>query len=183
MAKAGLISDLSLKLNASYQSHSKSEETVERRLNKSDIIETSKIIRDIGVTKDIDIIVTAERVILRHEAQFYGADNPLALKSLNEAIRELDRASETLAVVQDKSLYQIANKTHSVKDKDRINGLPKDAFHVFSNSHKTRLSNRIRAIEVSVEERLLLKERHNNMQVAQKEYMELQAKALDIYLL
>ena len=33
-----------------------------------------------------------------------------------------------------------------------------------------------------MKERLLLKERHNNMQVAQKEYMKLQAKALDISL-
>ncbi len=182
MVKIGSISELSLKLNFAYDSYSKVEATNERHLNKTDIKNIASIVENIGISEELNIIINAERVILRHEAQFYGKDNPQALKSITEAVKELDGASDALMVVQDKHLYQAANKTHSVKARDRINGLPKDAFHVFTNSHKTRLGNRIRSIEASFEERLLLKERYNNMQIAQKEYMKLQAKALDITL-
>lgn len=155
MEKTGLINNLISKLNRSYDSYNASENTPEKINNKIDIKSTVSLINIIGATRDIEIIISAERVILRHETQFYGTDNPQALKSLNEAIKELDAASEALIVVKDKYLYQAANKTHSVKDKDRINGLPKDVFHDFINSHKTRIGNRIRSIEASLEERLL----------------------------
>lgn len=180
MAKIGLINKLTSKLNRAYNSHYTSENTPEKALNKLDIRDTATLIGNIGTSKDVGMIINAERVILRHEAQFYGKANPQALKSINEAVKELDGASKALNIVQDKDKYQAVNDAHSPKDKDRKNGLPKDAFHVFTNSHKTRLGNRIRSIEASFEERLLLKERYNNMQVAQKEYMILQAKALDI---
>lgn len=180
MEQIGLISKLGADLNVAYKSHDIAINTKESKTNSYDIKSIATDMEQIGESQNPHIIITAERLMLRHEAQFYGKANPQALKSINEAVKELDGASKALNIVQDKDKYQAVNDAHSPKDKDRKNGLPKDAFHVFTNSHKTRLGNRMRSIEASFEERLLLKERYNNMQVAQKEYMILQAKVLDI---
>lgn len=119
---------------------------------------------------------------MRNDLERYCKDHPQAQTSIKEAIKEVDGAEKALNIVKNKEAYQIVNDAHSPKDKDRKNGLPQDAFHVFINSHRTRLGNRIRSVEASFEERLLLKERYSNMDIALKEYIKLQAKALDITL-
>lgn len=182
MEQIGLINKLSADLNVAYKSHEFAANSKENKTNSQDLKIVAADIIQIGASKTINTIIASERVILRHESLFYGSDNPQALKSLNEAIKELDGAAKALSIVKDADKYHIVNDAHSPKDKDRKNGLPKDAFHVFINSHKTRLGNRIRSIEASFEERLLLKERYNNMQIAQAEYMKLQAETLGIFL-
>ena len=180
MERAGWKNELINKLTNAYISHSAISNSRDYKANANDIKSVAFIIEAIGKSKDVNVIIDAERMMLRHETEFYGKNNLQALKSLNEAIKELDGATKALDIVKDKHLYQAVNAAHSPKDRDRKNGFPKDAFHTFTNSHKTRLGNRLRSIEASFEERLLLKERYNNMQIVQKEYMKLQSKALDI---
>lgn len=180
MEKIGSINKLFNALDGAYATHKKASDSKESIANALDIKSVASIIRSIGKAGDLGLILDSERVILRHELEFYGKNNNQAFKSIKEAIKEVDGAFKALAIVCDKEKYSIVNDSHSPKDRDRKDGLPKDAFHVFTNSHKTRLSNRIRTIETSAEERLLLTERYINMKTAQKEYMLLQSNTLNI---
>jgi len=60
----------------------------------------------------------------------------------------------------------------------RVNGFPKNAFHIAFISHKTRLQNILRASGIDPIEKALLKQRFANLSATQAAYNELQKKVL-----
>jgi hypothetical protein len=56
------------------------------------------------------------------------------------------------------------------KKKYRYYGMPKDSFHVAVASHRARLGNSLRAAELSVTEKGLLKQRIENLKSAKAAY-------------
>jgi len=60
----------------------------------------------------------------------------------------------------------------------RVEGFPKDAYHIACRSHKTRLKNTISSIGIDPIEKMLLKQRRLNLTAAQNSYINKQKNAL-----
>ena len=129
---------------------------------------------------DPEIIILAEYTFLNQELQFCSRTDTDSLSSLTQAIQSFDDAFLALKIVENSTLYQGAEQTHPHNKKYRINGFPKDSFHIACAAHKTRLQNILRSPGIDLIEKTLLKQRFSNLATAQKGYAEKQKKALSM---
>ena len=140
-------------------------------------------LKEIGKSKDVSLIINAERVIIEDKierSKSEGTFNKGSDKSLNESIKDLSMALNSLDKVYDKKWYKSFDANITDKKVDRINGVPRDPVHRFIDSNITRVNNSIISSTANKNERNILVERVSNMKVAKIEYMKLQAKTLDI---
>jgi hypothetical protein len=128
-------------------------------------------------TADPQTIILAEYTFLSQELEFCEETDKDSLSSLTQAIQSFDDAFLALQAIEE-SGYQTAEKTYPHNGKYRVNGFPKDAFHIACISHKTRLQNVLRAPGIDPIEKALLKQRFVNLSAAQGGYIEKQQKAL-----
>ena len=130
-------------------------------------------------TADPGTIVRAEQIFLSQELQFCDKTDRDAQGSLTLAIQGFMDALACLGVVEDAALYKkAADKVIPSVPKYRIDGLPKDAFHIACRAHKTRIRNVLRAPGIDTIEKNLLKQRRANLSAAEKSYMEKQERAM-----
>jgi hypothetical protein len=134
--------------------------------------------RDAQSTIDPHTIILAEFTFLNQELQFCEETDIDSISSLTQAIQSFDDAFLSLEVVVDSAAYQSADKTHPHSKKYRINGFPKDAFHIACIAHRTRLQNILRAPGIDPIEKTLLKQRFANLATAQSGYIEKQKKVM-----
>jgi hypothetical protein len=123
-------------------------------------------------------IVLAEMVFLEQELQFCDDADSITRSSLTQAIQSFEDALRCLTTVENKTLYQGAETTHPTGAKYRIQGFPKDAFHLACAAHRTRIGNVLRAPGINMTEKAVLRQRAANMQTARGSYIGKQAKAL-----
>ena len=131
------------------------------------------------ISAEPQVIILAEYTFLIQELEFCNKTDKDSLSSLNQAIQSFDDAFLVLKVVEDKTLYQGAEYSHPHSIKYRVNGFPKDSFHIACISHRTRLQNMLRTPGVDPIEKTLLKQRFANLSAAQSGYIEKQKKALE----
>ena len=62
--------------------------------------------------------------------------------------------------------------------KYRVSGFPKDSFHIACIGHRTRIQNILRTPGLDPIEKVLLKQRFDNLTTAQNGYVEKQKKVL-----
>jgi hypothetical protein len=142
------------------------------------IAEALTAFKEAQATADPQIMILAEYTFLAQELQFCEKSDKDSLNSLTKAIQSFDDAFLALKAVENSTLYQGAEITYP-HDKDyRVNGYPKDSFHIACGSHKARLKNILRAPGIDPIEKSLLKQRLINLPAAQNGYIEKQKKAL-----
>lgn len=135
--------------------------------------------QEVQTTADPQTMLLAEYTFLTQELQFCNKTDKHALNSLTKAIQSFEDAFRALQAVEDLS-YKITEKTYP-HDKDyRVNGFPKDSFHVACSSHKTRLENILRAPGIDPIEKAVLIQRVANMKTAQTNYTEKQRKVFEV---
>ena len=134
--------------------------------------------KEAQATADPQTMILAEYTFLTQELQFCEKNDKESLTSLTKAIQSFDDALLALTVVEDSTLYQAVEKTYPHDKKFRVSGYPKDSFHVACSSHKARIKNMLSTPGVDPIEKALLKQRSDNLPVAQKGYIEKQKKAL-----
>jgi hypothetical protein len=122
--------------------------------------------------------ILIEYTFLNQEFQFCEETDTDSISSLTQAIQSFNDAFFALEVVADGKAYLSADKTHPHSKKYRINGFPKDAFHIACIAHRTRLQNILRAPGIDPIEKALLKQRSANLYTAQNGYVEKQKKAI-----
>ena len=83
-----------------------------------------------------------------------------------------------LVIRINKAAFNI-EKSYPNREKSRVQGFPKDAFHIACASHRTRLKNMLTTIGVDITEKLLLEQRRSNLVTAQNSYIKKQRIALD----
>jgi len=138
---------------------------------------TLKFLRKHARDRDIHILLDDERVQIRHALE-YDANSPEETQSLKTAAAQLDDATKCLDLVcNDHQGYAAGAETYPTKKKEA--GLPLDAFRDFLKSHSARLSNRL-AGKGSHSEKLLLRQRKDNLGIIRECYVELQRKALGL---
>ena len=142
------------------------------------IAEALTAFKEAQATADPQTIILAEYAFLAQELQFCDGSDKDSFTSLTQAIQNFDDAFLALKAVENSTLYQGAEITYP-HDKDyRVNGYPKDSFHIACGSHKARLKNILRAPGIDPIEKSLLKQRLANLPSAQNGYIEKQKKAL-----
>jgi len=127
---------------------------------------------------DPQAMLLSEYTFITQELQFCEKTDKDSIDSLTKAIQSFDDAFLALQAVEEPA-YKISDKTYPRNGTYRVNGLPKDAFHIAFISHKTRLQNILRAPGIDPIEKTLLKQRFANLSAAQSGYIEKQKKALN----
>jgi len=151
----------------------------EGRINYEDGIAVAlSAFQEAQTTADPQTIILAEYTFLTQELEFCEKSDKDSLSSLTQAIQSFDDAFFTLQAVEEAG-YKTAEKTYPHNGKYRVNGLPKDAFHIACISHKTRLRNILRAPGIDPIEKALLKQRFVNLSAGQGGYLERQKKVLE----
>jgi len=114
----------------------------EGRINyETGISEAMSAFKEAQATADPEIIILAEYTFLSQELQFCEKTDKESLGSLTQALQFFDEAFPVLKIVEDKTLYQVVEKTYAHKREFRFKGFPKDICHVAFGSHKARLQN------------------------------------------
>jgi hypothetical protein len=129
-------------------------------------------------SSDCQAIILAEYTFLIQELSFCDEHDKDSLSSLTQAIQSFDDAFLALKTVEDSTLYRGAETTHPHHKKYRVNGFPKDSFHIACISHRTRIQNILRTPGLDAIEKTLLKQRFVNLSTAQMSYIEKQKKVL-----
>jgi hypothetical protein len=130
--------------------------------------------KEAQTSADPQTLILAELAFLQQELQFCHETDTDTKSSLTQAIQSFEDALRSLEVVEDAALYQGAEKTYPTSPKYRIQGFPKDAFHLACLSHRTRLRNVLRAPGINMIEKAVLNQRTANMTTAQGGYIEKQ---------
>ncbi|GHV91069.1 hypothetical protein AGMMS50268_15720 [Spirochaetia bacterium] len=126
---------------------------------------------------DPQIIVLSELVFLQQELQFCNEADTDTRSSLTQAIQSFEDALRSLQAVADAG-YKIAEKTYPQNSKYRIQGFPKDAFHLACIAHRTRLRNVLRSPGINMIEKAVLHQRAANLTAAQDSYITKQEAVL-----
>jgi hypothetical protein len=126
----------------------------------------------------LESLILAEYTFLGQELQFCLPSDTKTIKSLTAALQSFDEALIALKEVESASSYNVVDRCFSHRQEYRVAGMPKDAFHVASVSHKARLDNSLRSPSVNANEKNLLKQRLSNIVTAQAVYLAKQKKAL-----
>jgi len=129
-------------------------------------------------TADPYTIILTEYTFLSQELEFCDRSDKDSFSSLTQALLSFDDAFLAIKAVEGLH-YEVADKAIPHSGKYRVNGFPKDAFHIAAISHKTRLQNVLRSPGIDPIEKALLKQRFANLATGQGGYVEKQKKALD----
>ena len=141
------------------------------------ITEAMAVFQTAQTSADPYIMLLTEYTFLIQELQFCHEADKHAFISLTKAIKRFDDAFLALQAVEEPG-YKSAEKTYPHDKEYRINGFPKDAFHIAFSSHKTRLENILRSPGIDPIEKDLLRQRLANIPAAQNSFIEKQKKAL-----
>jgi hypothetical protein len=134
--------------------------------------------REAQASSDPQILVLAELIFLQQEFQFCDEADSVTRSSLTQAIQSFEDALRSLEVLGKPAAYQEAEKTYPTAPKNRIQGFPKDAFHLACISPRTRIGNTLRSPGINMIEKAVLQQRAANMRIAQRSYIEKQKTAL-----
>ena len=148
-----------------------------RILYENGISQAISTFKEAQTTDDPQTIILAEYTFLTQELQQCPKSDKDSIDSLNNAVQSFDDAFLALQAVDDPR-YAIMEKTYPHNGKYRVNGFPKDAFHIAFIAHRTRLKNILRTPGLDQIEKTLLKQRHSNLSTAQSGYVEKQKIAL-----
>lgn len=154
MEKTGLLVEYVYKLAGDWEAYQQKETSPEAKTFQSGLATTLGLLKEIGASKQPDIILLAEKATLVQELAAY-ANSAEMVNSIKPALMQLEEASGALKLVHDKDAYAKTAQAFSVKRKQ--GGLPIDAFREFILSHTARLTNRLKGTG-SVSEKNILRQ-------------------------
>jgi hypothetical protein len=138
------------------------------------------IFKEVQTVADPEFFMLAESAYSEQELEFCNEADTYARGSLTQAIRSFDDALRSVKVVKEKASYRKAEMTYPTDPKKRIQGCPKDAFHLACSAHITRLQNSLRTPGVNMIEKAAQEQRISNMKTAATIYFKLHKSALGI---
>ena len=134
-----------------------------------------EVLQDLQQRDDIVESLTGERCIIEAELVDHG-NSSIMIKSLNNAMDELDAALRMVERVRKPEEYRFTNEDADL-EKNRVGDLPNDQARQFFRAQFARLKN-IDKSRLSDSEKEVLKARRDNLRVAELHYIRLQEKAL-----
>jgi hypothetical protein len=179
LAKDGLM-DKRIELMAMMSRNSATREIIEasalQKNHEASVMDTIQRLRKDAADRNTELLIEAESLMLAHSLA-RDANSPEETKSLENAMKQIGDCKKAFGLLKnDPEAYQKVEATYSAKQKDN-SGLPNDAAREFFKSHKTRLDNNLRSA-VSHADKLLIRQRKDNLAVLQQCYVEMQKQAL-----
>jgi len=95
------------------------------------------VLKEIGKSADLDLIIQAENSLILNEQNLYAPKDPSVLSSLNAAVTDFTDSKNALEVVKTPEAYQATAATYRAKKK--LQGVVVDGAHEALNGHITRL--------------------------------------------
>ena len=135
-------------------------------------------LKNIGASKDFDEIIKTEQYLVAIELKEYVNGTSDYASQIN-AQKNLQTISENSEQVKNPARYKEVNMNLSNEKMRDSNGLPLDGARIAFKSHITRLSNEEKNRSTKLEKDII-KARKENIQIAQKIYIDRQYKALGI---
>ncbi len=140
-------------------------------------MQTVDYLRRQAQDRNIDSMLNDERLMLTHSLEL-EANSPEEKNSLEAAILQLDESRRCFkALLDDPEAYRKNVDTFPSKKKEA--GLPLDAAREFFRSHSTRLTN-ILSGKSSPFEKLMVRQRKDNLKIIKYAYEELQRQAINL---
>ena len=136
------------------------------------------LVRQVGKTDDLDLILEIEKRLLSEELQNRVAA-PSQATALENSLNDLEIATDLVVKVRDPEAYRAVAANHRRdRNKDRL-GAPLDEARQFFKSHINRLNRAESALgQGDASEKQMLRVRRGNITAANKLYRELQTRAL-----
>lgn len=159
---------------ASYEAKSSLRESKINQRTEIHYYECANAIAKLREEKNIDSILRTEKFYLTIGKEVATSKNEIS--SLNEGLRRVGEAEQSLDAVRNKKTYSVRLQTSSLKELDK-EGLPRDSFRQFVNSQITSIRNQERA-PLSKGEKAVLEARISNLRAANEIYKGLQRMAL-----
>jgi len=182
LVQIGLVSsiyDAALAIDSGRKGFAITGKEREGRINYEDGIAKAMIaFQEAQTSAGPQTLILAEWTFLGQELQLCDKADKDSINSLAQAIQYFDDAFLVLEIVEDSVLYRAVEKSYPHDKKYRVNGFPKDAFHIACLSHKARIKNILRFSGIDPIEKALLKQRFVNLSAAQTGYVEKQKTAL-----
>ncbi|MGL4209667.1 MAG: hypothetical protein ACRCTY_09805 [Candidatus Adiutrix sp.] len=174
---AGSTNDLLESLNRIHEIKVRIIESPEQKKFDEGMVETLNYLRQSAKERNIGQLLHDERLLLTHSLKF-DATSQEETKRLTAAINQLDESLRCLNLLEKSPAVYKENATiYSSKRKEA--GLPLDAARKFLKSHETRLNNTL-AGKASHSDKLLLRQRKENLKVIRECYIDLQKKSLGL---
>ncbi|MDR3055680.1 MAG: hypothetical protein LBU53_09810 [Zoogloeaceae bacterium] len=133
-------------------------------------------LQTIGKSGNLETIVAAEKILVEKDLADHTNSKKMA-SSLNGAKEGLETIEAHIGMVGNPQEYQTINKTNQLQKMRDSHDLPRDGARQAFRSHATRLEN-LDAGRVSDIEKAIIQQRQKNNQIAEKEYIGRQEKAL-----
>ena len=140
---------------------------------------TLNTFKNAQASTDPQIMILVELVFLTQEFQFCDETDTITRSSLTQAIQSFEDALRCLKIVEDSTLYKAAEATYLTQGKYRYHGYPRDAIHLASAAHRTRLQNSLRTPGINMIEKTVLIQRIANMNTIQAAYVLKQKKVFE----
>jgi hypothetical protein len=173
---AGLIDECLLHLNRDLEAKTQTLESPQYKNQEKSASNTLIFLRRVAQTRDIHVLLDVERLALEHTLK-YDTNSPEERQSVKAALDQLDSCRKCLDSLMNNPAGYRENVDPTYSSKAREAGLPLDAAREFFKSHVTRLTNNL-VSKASQVEKLLLRQRKENISVMRECYAELQRKAL-----
>ncbi|MDR1922306.1 MAG: hypothetical protein LBS31_11280 [Candidatus Adiutrix sp.] len=177
---AGLIDECLLHLSRDLEAKTQTPESPQYKNQEKSARPRHTLIflRRVAQTRDIHVLLDVERLALEHTLK-YDTNSPEEKQSVTVALDQLDTCRKCFDSLMNNPAGYRENVDPTYSSKAREAGLPLDAAKEFFKSHATRLTNNL-VSKASHVEKLLLRQRKENVAVMRECYAELQQKALGI---
>jgi hypothetical protein len=117
------------------------------------LAEAMAVFQEGAISDDARTFILIDHAYVTQEMQFCDIHDADAISSLNAAISGFDDALRVLPTVKDAAAYQTVETSYPHAGDYRVNGMPKDAYHVACIAHKVRLRNALRTPGLSMTEK------------------------------
>ena len=110
-----------------------------------------------AISADPQALILAEYTFITQEFQSCSITDKDTINSLNQAIQSFDDAFLAIKALDELDCKSVDN-FFPHNSKYRVHGFPKDAFHIATIAHRTRLQNILRSPGIDLIEKALLKQ-------------------------
>jgi hypothetical protein len=153
-------------------------EATGRLLFTASVAELLAIFKEIQLTQDPMIIITAEKIYLLQDIEFCNVSDKHTIKELERSLMYLNDALRSIETVKSASAYRHAETTHATEHRDKRGGVPKDVMHNACNINAKRIEQNGRTPGLSETEKDLMIQRKINLAAAKESYIIMQKQAL-----
>ncbi len=174
----GLIAECLLHLSSNFEAKTQTLDSPQYKNQEKTTSDVLAFLQKIAQSRNIHLLLDVERLVMEHSLQ-YDTNSPEERQSVKVALEQLDMCKKCLHSLAHNPAGYRESVDPTYSNKTREAGLPLDAARQFFKSHTTRLTNNL-VSKASHVEKLLLRQRKENVAVMRDCYVELQQKALNI---